>query len=205
MGKLISVVGNLGAGKTTLTRILCDQGGFTPYWEIPEEHLFSANFAEDHPRWALANQMDFFLFRCQQELTARQMDTNALMDGGLDQDFHVFTRHILNLGYLTPAEYNVCERFYRVARQLLPAPELIIHVIVDIPTLLNRRLARGRQTVDQGFTAQELTDLESLIDEWLVARCSTPVIRFPFTQDFQDCAEGIDRLIGQINSLLQAE
>lgn len=55
MGKLITVAGNLGAGKTTLTRLLCDKGSFTPYWEIPEEHPFQKDFTDDLHRWALAN------------------------------------------------------------------------------------------------------------------------------------------------------
>lgn len=201
MGKLISVVGNLGVGKTTLTKILCDQGGFIPYWEIPEERPFSRGLAEDPKRWALVNQMDFFLFRCRQELDARQSNQTAIMDGGLDQDFHVFTRHIYAKGYLNPDEYEMCERFYRRARALLPAPELFIRVVVDIPTLLSRRLARGRHTVDQGFTAQELGDLEALIGAWLEDQQASQVIQFPFAQDYQDCAEEIDQLIGEIRNV----
>ena len=204
MGKIISIIGNLGAGKTTLARLLCELGSFSPYWESPSERPFSANFTDDHHRWALTNQIDFFLFRCQQEFTARKKNQIAIMDGGFDQDFHVFTRHIYNKGYLIPAEYCVCEGFYHFARSLLPAPDLIIRILVDIPTLLERRLSRGRKTIDQPFTAQELTSLETLIDDWLTGACSSPVIAFPFTQDVQDSREEIDSLILQINKLLLA-
>jgi deoxyadenosine/deoxycytidine kinase len=87
MGKIISVVGNLGAGKTTLVKLLCVQGAFTPYWENPEEHPFQAAFTEDMDRWALVNQLDFLLFRCKQEYLARSQSKVAIMDGGFDQDY----------------------------------------------------------------------------------------------------------------------
>ena len=202
MGKLISIVGNLGAGKTTLTRLLCEGRPFCPYWESPEQRPFAFSFTGDHHRWALANQMDFFLFRCQQELTARQIDEIAIMDGGFDQDFYVFTRHIYSKGYLTPDEYKVCEHYYQFTRSLLPPPELIIQVIVDIQTLLDRRFARGRTTIDESFSIQELTDLELFLDEWLRNQHSSPVISLPFTRDIRDCPGKIDRLLQEINKLL---
>lgn len=58
MGKLITVAGNLGAGKTTLTRLTCDKGSFTLYGEKPEEHPFQKDFTDDIRKWALANQKE---------------------------------------------------------------------------------------------------------------------------------------------------
>jgi len=157
MGKIIAIVGNLGAGKTTLTRLLCAQGGFTPYWESPEAHPFQRAFTADPPRWALANQLDFFLFRCQQERIARQRDEIAVFDAGFDQDFHVFTRHIYQQGYLNQSEFALCERFYAFARVILPYPDLIIRLQVPLPTLLARRSTRQRETVDQSFDPQQFS------------------------------------------------
>ena len=139
MGKIISVVGNLGAGKTTLTNLICDRGSYIPYSEQPEQHPFHLAYGKDQQRWALANQIDFFLFRCEQEAHARQSDEIAVFDGGFDQDFHIFTRHILDRGYLNQDEFNICERFYHLTREYLPPPDLIIRIIVDIPTIVQRR------------------------------------------------------------------
>ncbi|MFZ2096843.1 MAG: deoxynucleoside kinase [Anaerolineales bacterium] len=205
MGKIISVVGNLGAGKTTLTQLLCDQGSFKPYWEKPEERPFHLDLARDTTRWALANQLDFFLFRCNQESTARQNDHIAVFDGGFDQDFHVFTRHLSNKGYLIQDEFNVCERFYRFARNFLPPPDIYIRIVVDIPTLLQRRLSRGRKTDKPLSSKKELTDFEMLLDEWLKCELSSPILSFTFRQDFHLCKDEIIVLIERIKKILSTD
>ncbi len=204
MGKIISIVGNLGAGKTTLTRLLCTQGGFTPYWESPEARPFQAAFTTEPPRWALANQLDFFLFRCQQESQARQLPEIAVFDGGLDQDYHVFTRHIYNRGYLSPDEFALCQRFYTLARTLLPPPDLILHLQIDLPALLARRAARARPTVDQSFDPQQFIQIDALLDGWLADHTTSPVLRLPGQQETLASPDAIAALLQQIHILLPA-
>ena len=125
-----------------MTKLICDQGGFIPYWERPEGHPFQKVVLDDLPRWALANQMEFFLFRCEQELQIRRDNQIAVMDGGLDQDFRVFTKNLFNKGHLTIDEFNICKRFYHFVRSFLPPPDMIIRIIIDTPTLLQRRLMK---------------------------------------------------------------
>jgi len=202
MGKIISVVGNLGAGKTTLVKLLCEQGAFTPYWENPEEHPFQAAFTEDMKRWALANQLDFLLFRCKQEYLSRNRAEIAIMDGGFDQDFQVFTKNLHNKGFLNDSEFSICQDFYNYVRSVLPPPDLLIRVIVDTPTLLQRRSLRGRKTVDEKFSQQVFTDLERLLDDWLDGEITTPVIRLTFDRDIEYYVNGIAEVIEQIKSIL---
>jgi deoxyadenosine/deoxycytidine kinase len=202
MGKLVSIAGNLGAGKTTLTKLLCEEGGFTPYWEKPEEHPFQKDFTADMQQWAFANQMEFLLFRCEQERRIRQDDKIAVMDGGFDQDFHVFTKNLVNKGYLSREEYRFFERFYRFGRDLLAPPEIIVRIVIDMPTLLQRRIKRSRKTVDQSFTSQELVDIELLLDDWLNGDVPSKVITFPFEQDVNRYSNEINQLIRQIRSIL---
>jgi deoxyadenosine/deoxycytidine kinase len=202
MGKIISVVGNLGAGKTTLTKLICDNGLYIPYRERPEERPFHLEYGKDQHRWALSNQIDFFLFRCEQEVNARQSNKIAVFDGGFDQDFHVFTRHIFNKGYLNQDEFNVCKRFYHLAREFLPPPDLFIRIIVDIPTILQRRSLRGRKTDNHLFGLQELTGFELLIDKWFEYEISSPVIKFSFEQDLHSYTNEIDKLLIQITKVV---
>ena len=91
MGKLIVVVGSTGVGKTTLVRALCKQGLFVTGLEEHNEQPFQRILKTD-ARYALANQLDYLLLRAEQERHLRQSPQTGLMDGGLEMDFHGFTR-----------------------------------------------------------------------------------------------------------------
>lgn len=198
MGKIITIVGNLGAGKTTLARLLCAQGGFIPCWEKPEERPFQAAFTADPPRWALANQLDFFLYRCQQEVDARQRPEITVFDGGLDQDYHIFTHLLFAKGCLPSAELAVCTRFYAFARAVLPPPDLVVYLPVDIPTLLARRATRQRHTVDQSFDAREFELIQGLLEAWLDSHTASPVLRLAGQHALHEHPQALQTLASQV-------
>ena len=86
MNKLIVIVGASGVGKTTLAQALSRKENFSIALEQHSERPFQALFKQD-ARYALANQMDYLLFRAEQEYQLRQNNAPALMDGGLNMDF----------------------------------------------------------------------------------------------------------------------
>ena len=87
MKKLIVIVVPSGVGKTTLAQALCAKHDFAIAYEQHNERPFQALFKQD-AKYALANQLDYLLFRAEQERELRQSDKPALMDGGLDLDVH---------------------------------------------------------------------------------------------------------------------
>ena len=88
MGKLITIVGNSGVGKTTLAAELCRRASFAVGLEQHTERPFQALMAADPRRYALANQVDYLLLRAEQERAIRARPEPGLVDGGLDLDFY---------------------------------------------------------------------------------------------------------------------
>ena len=132
MGKLVSVVGNSGAGKTTLVQRLCALTPLQPALEQHGERPFQQLFADDLTRYGLANQVDYLLLRAEQERAARASDGIAIHDGGLDLDFHGFAKLFWHKGYLSGAEYGLCERLYTTLRACLPPPDLVIYLMAPV-------------------------------------------------------------------------
>lgn len=179
MGKIVAVVGNTGAGKTTLVRALCCVGKFNYGLEQHAERPFQQLFKNDS-RYALANQMDYMLQRAKQEQEFRSMEGIALIDGGLDLDFHGFTRLFHSRGLLSDKDFQLCEELYGFFRSCLPPPDLTVHLIIDHDIVAKRLAERDRINI---ASSADLELMNSLIISWLEAIPSEKVIHIDASTD----------------------
>ncbi len=163
MSKLISVVGASGVGKTALVQALAKTDIFQTAYEQHAERPFQALFKQDK-RFALANQMDYLLLRAEQEKELRAGALFGLTDGGLDLDFHGFTRLFLSRNLLSQPEFDLCRRLYTHIRKTLPQPELIVRLNADVETVNSRMVSRQRINI---ASAEDTALFNSLVDEWL--------------------------------------
>ena len=192
MGRLISVVGNTGVGKTTLVNQICEISPMTRCLEQLGERPFQELFMLHHQRYALVNQIDFLLFRSEQELEIRRSDKTGILDGGLDQDFNVFTRLFWQRVYLNGDEFGLCERAYLLLREIQPAPELIVWLKAPITVIAERFKQR-----DRGLGIATLEDLEAidvLLEEWLSGFKLSPVIEIDTTTEGVHYSKSVEKM-----------
>ncbi len=180
MSTLIAVLGNCGSGKTALTKKLSEHYGLVSLLEQHVERPFQARFQSELKTFALANQIDYLLFRAEQELSLREMDQAGIVDGGLDQDFYIFTRLFHRKGFLDDREYALCERLYRTLRRTLPPPDLLIRLTAPLNVLTKRRASRTRAL--DIVTDADLSTIDELMETWLREN-AVPVIPFDTSQD----------------------
>ena len=196
MGKLIAVVGASGVGKTTLVRALARAYPFQTAYEGHTERPFQTLFKED-PRYALANQIDYLLECAEQEKQLRASPQIGLMDGGLDLNFHGFTRLFHQRGLLTDSELGLCRRVYSLLRETLPPPELFVRLCAQEGTVANRLAARERINIAR---AEDTALFNSLLDEWLASLPPEQVLEIDVSHETLDC----ERSVGVVLSTLRA-
>jgi deoxyadenosine/deoxycytidine kinase len=174
MGKLIAIVGASGVGKTALVSALAkaraERSGseveaFETAYEQHTERPFQSLFKDD-ARYALANQIDYFLLRAEQEKRLRASPHTGLIDGGLDLDFHGFTRLFYSRCLLTDPEFNLCQRVYEFIREHLLRPELIIRLRADESTVAGRLSTRDRISI---ASAEDNSLFNVFLDQWLAS------------------------------------
>lgn len=165
MAKLIAIIGNCGSGKTTLANLLGDKLGYRLLLEQHEERPYQRSFMRDHSQMGLQNQIDYLLLRAEQERMLRCDTITGIVDGGLDQDFQIFTRLFHRKGYLSDADFRLCERLYRILRQALSPPDLTIRLAAPLE-VLQARLRKRQRPLDI-VSPEDLPVIDALFDEWM--------------------------------------
>jgi deoxyadenosine/deoxycytidine kinase len=191
MGKLVTVVGASGVGKTALVHALTKAFPFQTAYEDHAERPFQVLFKEDR-RYALANQIDYLLLCAEQEKQLRASQKIGLMDSGLDLDFHGFTRLFHQRGLLSDPEFDLCRRVYHFIRETLPRPELTVRLYADETTIARRLSARDRINIAR---AEDSALFNSFLDEWLASIPPAQVLELDVTDETPDYARSVEMVL----------
>jgi len=194
MSKLITIIGPSGTGKTSLVHALAETGQFTTAFEQHAERPFQT-LAKQDSKYIFANQMDYLILRAEQEKELRASLNIGLMDGGLDLDFHGFTRLFLNRNLLSQKEYGLCRRFYLITRELLPLPELIVRLKTDEETVAGRLSRRKRINI---ANADDTALFNSYLDEWLATIQSDQILELDVTKETLQYSSSVNIILDTI-------
>lgn len=149
MNKIITVIGNVGSGKTTLAKILAEKlSGILidadPYALNP----FLPLYAENHARWALATELFFTLSRATHLSSELKKDKSQtkIIDSGLLMGIEVYAKHHRKAGTMTKEEWSLFKKLTKDSvNSKLIYPDLVIYCRCDIRTCLERIETRGRK------------------------------------------------------------
>ncbi|HEX2996781.1 MAG TPA: deoxynucleoside kinase [Anaerolineales bacterium] len=194
MSKLIAIIGASGVGKTALVRALASVHPFETAFEQHTERPFQELFKND-ARYALANQLDYLLLRAEHERTLRLSSRVGLIDGGLDLDFHGFTRLFHSRCLLTDPEFDLCRRLYDLLRVALPHPELIVRLRADEETVAERLSRRDRINIAR---ADDMRRFDSFLDEWLASIPSEQILELDVTNETLEYEQSVAMILDRI-------
>src|SRR5262245_46055576 len=164
MAKLfVAIAGNIGSGKTTLTKLLSERFGWEPYYESVHDNPYLADFYGDMQRWAFSLQTYFLTRRFADHQRIVSGDASAIQDRTLYEDAQIFARNLYETGQMDARDWHAYSLLAEVISAHVTAPDLLVYVRKSLPRLLERIRRRGR-AYEQGIPYDYLARLNDAYD-----------------------------------------
>ncbi len=171
----IAVAGNIGVGKSTLTNLLVEHLGWTPFYEAVDDNPYLADFYQDMRRWSFHSQIFFLASRLRSHREILNHPHPVVQDRSIYEDAEIFARNLYQRGNMADRDYQVYRRLYQEFVQFLPPPDLIVYLKASVPTLLERIRRRGRD-FEQDVSPLYLQQLNELYNAWIEDFTLCPVL-----------------------------
>ena len=202
MKRLILMAGNIGAGKTSLTERLGERMGWRTAYESVADNPYLPDFYADMQAWSFHLQVFFLGHRAEQHMELAADPRPAIIDRSIYEDAFIFARALQIMGNLSERDYATYRQLFDLVVKKLPPPSLLIHLKAPVEVLMKRIHRRGR-AIESSISADYLTLLESLYDEWMQAFDLCPVLTIRTDDlDFVHHSKALDEVIERIQDKL---
>jgi len=202
-GYLISIAGNIGVGKTTLTQKLADKLGWKPYFESVIDNPYLSDFYQDMKRWSFNLQIYFLSHRFRSQKEIVESGESAIQDRSIYEDVEIFARSLFEQGFMDARDHQTYRELFYNMVPYLPAPDLIIYLQASVDTLMQRIRLRGRD-FEQSISREYIEYLNRAYERWIAeARNQFQVLTVNADKtDFVNGDGDLDDLIQEIRQRL---
>ena len=162
----IAIAGNIGSGKTTLTRMLVDHYGWTPKFESVDYNPYLADFYSDMERWSFNIQIYFLNKRFLDVVEIRKSDQIIVQDRSIYEDACIFAPNLHDMGLMATRDFENYKSLFSLMVSLVQAPDLLIYLRSSIPNLVANIQKRGRE-YESSIRLDYLKGLNERYEEWI--------------------------------------
>lgn len=202
----IAISGNIGAGKTELTKLLAKHYGYKTVTGPTEENPYLNSFYEDMRRWSF-NMMVYTLYANIKQLDElNRNNVSFIRDRSLYDDAYIFAPNLQSMGLMTSRDLTTYTNLFEMTYSLLPQPDLLIYLKCDVPTLIRHIQKRGRE-LESGIRLDYLTNLNDRYEKWADNYEGKMLVvdmdECDFVESREDLGHIINRIDAEFNSLFK--
>jgi deoxyadenosine/deoxycytidine kinase len=162
----IAIAGNIGSGKTTLTRLLAKHFGWTPHYEDVENNPYLHSFYEDMQRWSFNLQVYFLNSRFRQVIEIRNSGISIVQDRTIYEDAYIFAPNLHAMNLMSTRDFENYSSLFELMSKFIQPPDLLIYLRADVPTLVKQIQKRGRE-YEASIRIDYLNHLNERYEAWI--------------------------------------
>ncbi len=200
----IAIAGNIGSGKTTLTRLLSKHFGWKPHFEEVDNNPYLESFYEDMKRWSFNLQIYFLNSRFRQVMDIRKSGDDIIQDRTIYEDAYIFAANLYDMGLMETRDYQNYQDLFELMSSFLQAPDLLIYLRASVPTLV-RQIQKRNRDYEQSIRLDYLKALNKRYENW-IANYNKGKLLIIESDDIdlekpEDLSVVIDQINGSLNGL----
>lgn len=201
----IAVAGNIGSGKTTLTRLLSKSFGWQAQYEEVDYNPYLSDFYNDMQRWAFNLQIYFLNTRFKGIVDIQSSNVNVIQDRTIYEDAQIFAANLHTMGLLSTRDFENYKSLFSLMISLVKPPDLLIYLKSSIPNLVSQIQKRGRE-YESSIRIDYLQGLNERYEEWIESynhgkKLIINVDELKFEDNPKDLSTIIDMINGELNGL----
>jgi deoxyadenosine/deoxycytidine kinase len=201
----IAIVGNIGAGKTTLTEMLAKNYGWEPIFEAVDNNPYLEDFYNEMKRWSFNLQIYFLNSRYRQIVDIQKNGRNIIQDRTIYEDAYIFAENLHDMGLMTTRDYENYQSMFDNITEFIKPPDLLVYLKASVPTLVNNIQRRGRE-YEIGIRIDYLSKLNEKYDKWINGYKLGKLLvldkdNLDFANNTEDMAAIVEKIEREINGL----
>jgi len=162
----IAIAGNIGSGKTTLTRLLSKHFGWEAHFEDVDTNPYLNSFYEDMQRWSFNLQIYFLNSRFRQIVEIRKSGKTVVQDRTIYEDAYIFAPNLHFMNLMTTRDFENYISLFELMSSFIQPPDLLIYLRASVPTLVNQIQKRGRE-YEEAIRLDYLKKLNERYESWI--------------------------------------
>lgn len=197
----IGIAGNIGCGKTTLTRLLSQHYGWTPRYESVTYNPYLEDYYSDILRWSFNLEVYFLAQRFKDVLKIAGSEENIIQDRTIMEGVNIFVQNNYRMGNLSDRDYGTYMDLYRLMMSQVRNPDLLIYIRGSVPHLVSQIRKRGRD-YEQSMSLEYLGGLNELYEKWIESYEGKLLILDGDNLDFENRPEDFSSITDKIDATL---
>ena len=201
----VAIAGNIGSGKTTLTKLLSKHYKWEPQYEDVLENPYLEDFYNKMERWSFNLQIYFLNSRFRQILQIRESGKKIIQDRTIYEDAHIFAPNLHAMGLMTNRDFKNYKSLFDLMESVVKGPDLLIYLRSSIPNLVSQIHKRGRD-YENSISIDYLSRLNERYEAWVHTYDKGNLLvidvdNINFVDNPEDLGGIINKIDAQINGL----